>query len=69
VELTDGVWHGAPMRSRSSIAGGFFLTFFILAGLGAGVLTGNPMAGVLAGTAAGIALALLMWLIDRRRGP
>jgi hypothetical protein len=41
--------------------------FLILGGLVAGVLSGNPMRGVLIGTAAGTALALLLWLIDRRR--
>ena len=56
------------MRTRSSKAGGFFLTFFIIGGLVAGVVIGNPMQGVLVGTAAGVALARGLWLIDRRRG-
>ena len=48
-------------------AGGFFLTLGVLAGLVAGVAMGNTMGGVLIGTLAGIALALITWLIDRRR--
>ena len=48
-------------------AGGCFLTIFILAGLPLGLAIGNPMKGVLIGTGTGIALAVLTWLIDRRR--
>lgn len=61
------LWHGASMRDSTGKAGGFFLTLGILAGLVAGVAIGNTMGGVLIGTLAGIALALLTWLIDRRR--
>ena len=52
---------------RTGTAGGFFLSLCILAGLIAGVVLGNAMAGVLIGSTAGIALALIIWLIDRRR--
>ena len=48
-------------------AGGCFLTFFLLAGFVAGLAINNPMKGVLIGLAIGAALALLTWLIDRRR--
>jgi hypothetical protein len=54
------------MRS-STRAGGCFLTFFILAGLPFGLAIGNPMKGVLIGTGTGIVLAVITWLIDRRR--
>ncbi len=57
------------MRGGTGKAGGFFLTLGVLAGLVAGVAMGNTMGGVLIGTLAGIALALLTWLIDRRRSP
>jgi hypothetical protein len=67
VELRPRVCHGAAMRKRSSMAGGFFLTFLIIGGLVAGVLFDNAMGGVLIGTAAGVAMALLLWLLDRRR--
>ncbi|MFL6725182.1 MAG: hypothetical protein ACJ8FO_04865 [Sphingomicrobium sp.] len=55
--------------SRSSRAGGCFLTICILAGFPLGLVIGNPMKGVLIGTGAGIALAVATWLIDRSRGP
>jgi len=34
-----------------------------------GLAIGDPMKGVLIGTAAGAALAVGLWLIDRRRLP
>ena len=57
---------GARMPNRSR-AGGCYLTACILTGFPLGLALGNPMKGVLIGTGAGIALALITWLIDRRR--
>jgi hypothetical protein len=59
-------WHWRSMPSTAR-AGGCFLTICILAGLPLGLAIGNPMKGVLIGTGTGIALAVLTWLIDRRR--
>ena len=59
--------HGRPMQT-STRAGGCFLTICILAGFPLGLAIGNPMKGVLIGTGVGIALAVLTWLIDYRRG-
>jgi hypothetical protein len=39
----------------------------ILAGFPLGLAIGNPMKGILVGTGAGIAIAVLTWLIDRRK--
>lgn len=55
------------MPQRNSRAGGCFLTLFILAGFLYGLSIQNPMKGVFIGTAIGAALAILVWLIDRRR--
>ncbi|WP_458388961.1 hypothetical protein [Sphingomonas sp. F9_3S_D5_B_2] len=55
------------MARRSTQAGGCFLTIFILAGFVFGLSIANPMKGVLIGTGIGAALALLIWLVDRRR--
>jgi hypothetical protein len=55
------------MTSRNTRAGGCFLTVCILAGFIAGLAINNPMKGVLIGTGIGIALAVLLWLIDRRK--
>jgi hypothetical protein len=51
----------------STRAGGCFLTLFILAGVPFGLAIGNPMKGILIGTGVGIALAVITWLLDRRR--
>jgi hypothetical protein len=55
------------MTSRNTTAGGCFLTLCILAGFPLGLAIGNPMKGILIGTAAGIAVAVALWLMDRRR--
>ena len=59
--------HGRLMQRSTARSGGCFLTLCILAGFPLGLAMGNPMKGVLIGTAAGIALAVALWLIDRRR--
>ena len=55
------------MTSNTTRAGGCFLTICILAGFPLGLALGNPMKGILIGTGVGIALAVGLWLIDRRR--
>ena len=55
------------MNRRATHAGGFFLILAILGGFLWGALSGMPFFGAILGTAIGIALALLVWLIDRRR--
>ena len=57
----------AAMQRPTARAGGCFLTLCILAGFVAGLAIGNPMKGILAGTGIGALVALLLWLIDRRR--
>jgi hypothetical protein len=54
------------MPRPTAKAGGCFLTLCILAGFVVGLGIGNPMKGVLIGTGIGAALAVLLWLIDRR---
>jgi uncharacterized membrane protein len=55
------------MTTSTTKAGGCFLTFCILAGCVGGIAIGNPMKGILVGTGIGAVLAVLLWLIDRRR--
>ena len=55
------------MTARTTRAGGCFLTIFILAGFMFGLAIQNPMKGVLIGTGLGVLLAVVIWIIDRRR--
>ncbi len=51
----------------SSRAGGFLIAAGILIGAVGGGLLGQPSIGLLAGAAVGTAVALALWLRDRRR--
>lgn len=52
---------------RTPMAGGCLLVAAIFIGLIAGTAFGETSVGLVAGIAAGIALAVAVWLIDRRR--
>ena len=52
---------------RSSQAGGFILAASILVGAVGGAILGQSSLGFLLGAGFGIAVALLVWLRDRRR--
>jgi len=53
--------------TRSSAAGGFFIAIGALGGTIAGIALRQPSIGFLSGLAIGAAIALAVWLIDRRR--
>jgi hypothetical protein len=55
------------MAKRNPMAGGFLWMLAILIGTVWGVAAGNPMRGLLAGTAVGAGLAIIVWMVDRRR--
>ncbi len=55
------------MNAPATKAGGCFLTLCILAGFAVGLVLHNPMKGILGGTFIGAALAVILWLVDRRR--
>jgi hypothetical protein len=59
--------HCLAMEKRFTQAGGCLLAFAILIGFVFGAATREPMRGVLMGTIAGIVVAVLLWLVDRRR--
>lgn len=56
------------MRTKTTHAGGCFLMIAILLGFLGGVSMRDPLGGTLIGTGIGTAIAVLVWLIDRRRG-
>ena len=55
------------MSTPTPRASGFFIAVAVIAGGVIGARLGQPSIGVLAGAAAGIALAVVLWLVDRKR--
>ena len=56
------------MKTRTTHAGGFFLVLAIIGGFVWGAMSGLPWHGAVLGTIVGVVLAVIVWLIDRRRG-
>jgi hypothetical protein len=55
-------------NSQPRLAGGIFIALGLLFGAIAGIALDQPSAGMLTGMAVGIAIALIIWVIDRKRG-
>ncbi len=68
VELSARLCHDSGMARRNHAAGGFFLILAIFAGFAWGAMSGMPFEGAVIGTIVGIVLAVIVWLVDRRRG-
>jgi hypothetical protein len=66
VEPGVGLCHWRKMAKRTPMAGGFLWMAAILIGAVWGIAAGNPMKGILIGTVAGAAVAIIVWLLDRR---
>ena len=66
LEHTARLCHGRGMATRKPMAGGFFWMAAILIGAVWGIAAGNPMKGILIGTGLGAAIAVAIWLFDRR---
>lgn len=54
-------------KSNAPMAGGFLLCISLLAGALIGVFKGQASLGFLVGAGIGLALAILIWLVDRAR--
>jgi hypothetical protein len=52
---------------RSPAAGGIFLFLGPVIGAGYGVEAGQPVVWMLVGFSVGVAIALAIWLVDRRK--
>ena len=63
----SSLWHGAAMAKKTHAAGGFFLIAPIIGGFLYGLTTGEAMAWTMIGLLGGLILALIVWLVDRRR--
>jgi hypothetical protein len=55
-------------NSQPRLAGGIFIALGLLLGAIAGVVMDQPSAGMVIGLGIGAAIALAVWLIDRKRG-
>jgi hypothetical protein len=55
------------MKTRSTAAGGIFLFVGPIAGAAYGISRGQPIQWMLLGFGVGVALAILVWLVDRWR--
>jgi hypothetical protein len=58
----------ATSSSRTPMAGGFLLSMSIVIGAIVGAVKGQASLGFVVGAGIGIALAVLVWLVDRMRG-
>jgi hypothetical protein len=61
-------WHAAPMQSskRPPRAGGAAIALLAIGGVVIGNHFGQASIGLLAGFGSGVAIALALWLLDRR---
>ena len=57
----------ALMTTPTPTAGGFFLILPIVLGCGWGRISGRALHGAIIGLAVGLALAVVVWLVDRVR--
>ena len=58
----------SSMTRPTPMAGGFFLIAPIVVGFFWGLAAGRAMQCAIVGFAIGLLLAVLIWLVDRRRG-
>ncbi|WP_448663657.1 hypothetical protein ACG3SL_02985 [Sphingomonas sp. CJ20] len=57
----------ANTSSRTPMAGGFLLATSLMVGSVVGALRGEASMGFIGGLAVGLALAIGVWLLDRRK--
>lgn len=57
-----------PRPTKTPAAGGFPIAVGALLGTAVGVAARQPTIGFLVGIGTGVAIAVAIWLVDRRRG-
>lgn len=62
-----GVTVSAPPPDPGPRAGGAIIAFGVIGGVIVGLAAGQPTLGVLAGFGVSVAIAILLWVRDRRR--
>ena len=55
-----------PTAPKNAKGGGVFIVLALLIGVIAGIVYGQPSVGMAAGLGFGVAIALFVWLWDRR---
>ncbi len=55
-----------PAPPKSKKGGGVFIVLALVVGVIAGIVLGQPSVGMAAGLGFGVAIALFVWLWDRR---
>ena len=55
------------MAGKSPVAGGFAIAVGATVGGFYGITQGQPSAGLIVGAAIGVAVAVLIWVLDRRK--
>ena len=64
----SGTWHDTPMpNKRTPMAGGFAVMICTVAGALWGISHGWGSAGMVYGLGAGLAIAAVVWVVDRAR--
>lgn len=58
---------GGMNQRRFAVSGGIFLFLGPVIGALVGISRGEPILGMMYGFGAGVALALMVWAIDRRK--
>jgi|GEM_PF-411089 len=56
-----------PRPPKRSNGGGVFIALLTIAGAIIGGLMGQPSIGMLSGIALGVAIAVTLWLVERKR--
>ena len=55
-------------NSQPRLAGGIFIAFGLLIGAIIGIAMDQPSAGTVIGMAIGTVIAVVIWIVDRKRG-